>query len=909
MWVRCKRACLLVAALAVLLGGVIGYLRSAAAQGSSNWLVDAAPALSKVVDLPTDTSFGTDNFDCEEQSYTPPGTSVPQTVCLFDSPLGQLTTEGQIRLGSNTYAELTGQSRLSSFMPSADPDIAVVSLPSTQTGNYMGVYRHLDKSALKFNQVLYGRAYYSVTTPPDEILQNPLTHEPLEISALYVAYSANGRWMVADMPRGGLVRVDMTDLSVKLFSAPLEPGWYMGVPKPSLAVSDDGRYVAAVSDFSTNSLRMYDLSTCEDQLGVDFAARQYCVGKDIWNGRALSGQVMGKGILSRQADLERPVRLRFVDDYSLDFTARYGTAADSSYHVARFVTTAPGEAEHEIGLLGMGDSYISGQGAFEYIRGTDTSLNPCHLSSLSYPFILGAEDFDSYNSVACSGARTRNVISEADTKETLSTYTGQVTDDIPENGRVKSEILTDFMPGYIYQQEFASTYKPEAILLSVGGDDIGFGDIVKACVANVGGDTCYDTYEDRAELVNEVDNAYPKLVKTYKTLREQSGGARLYVVGYPQIAEPGGNCGLNVHLNAAEVKFSAQLISYLDGVVQKAAATAGVFYVDTQHAFDGHRLCESGASAVSGLTAGDDAVKIKIGHETIGLIGSESYHPTPLGYQLLARTIAAATDNLAALMPTPTDYAVPVFDSAQPILRGVIITGRPIKWVTDDDTMTSDVVLSGDTQPVTVDGRDRQLQPGSTYQIVLHSDPVLLDEGGVDASGNIDVAVRIPAGTTPGYHTLHVYAKDMAGDDVDIQEVIYVADGSGDTGSCGVVPASGQDTDGDGVDDACDPEITASLASVSGKVSSDPVTARIQAAVVTTGVTEPATGGNSTLAPVAGTVLGDSTPSGTDKASAAAATIVSPAKVYRLDWRPLLEVGGASTALVALLWAGLHRRG
>jgi hypothetical protein len=312
-----------------------------------------------------------------------------------------------------------------------------------------------------------------------------------------------------------------------------------------------------------------------------------------------------------------------------------------------------------------------------------------------------------------------------------------------------------------------------------------------------------------------MNSTYSKLVSTYTTIRQQSGGARLYVVGYPQIAKVGGDCGLNVHLNSNEVLFSSQLISYLDGVVQRAAKTAGVYYVDTQHAFDGHRLCEAAPSAMNGLTAGGDAGTTVLG-KTINFIGAESYHPTPLGYQLLAHTIAQQTNGLATAMPVPGVYAAPEFNANADILQGVPKTGRQIDTTTYDNSISDEMLLRGDSQQVMLNSTAVQMSPGSDYQIVLHSTPLTLATGTADAAGNINQAITLPTSVEPGFHTLNIYGKDLAGDDVDVQKIVYVAasatDYNGDgvpnsQDACLVVPPSGQDADHDGVDDACDTQV------------------------------------------------------------------------------------------------------
>ena len=890
MGIACKRAGLLFvifAFIAVLAGSVLPRAR---ADDGTTWLSEDAPVLSKVVELGGNVAPDSHNADCDTNSYALPDSSI-RWVCNFASPLGTLDEQGELETGEFKYTPLYGPDHVSTFLPAPDSSTAVVSLRANGIGNYIGIYRHLTKSALTKVESEY-RTYYYVPQQPDVILRDQTTNELIDVSTPSIAYSANGQWMVVNVPQRGLIRVNLQDMSTQLFAPPLEPSWFIGVASPPLAITNDGRFVAANTDlFGTGNLNVYDLSTCNDQLDVPSNQHAWCVGRNIWEGKNLAGQPKGSGILSEQADLEGPVRLRFVDDQTISFNARYAVQSNQIYKAASFVATAPGGVQHKIGLLGFGDSYISGQGTFDYVDGTDTGVNTCHLSHLSYPFILGAQGFNSSNSVACSGATTENIVG-TDTK-----YTGQVKDEIVESKRDVPSILAIFLPGYIYQQEFASTYKPEAMLLSVGGDDIGFADIVKSCVANAGGGTCYGTYEDRAELVNEINNTYSKLVSTYQTLREQSAGAKLYVVGYPQVAKVGGDCGLNVHLNSDEVAFSSDLIDYLDGVVQKAAKTAGVFYVDTQHAFDGHRLCEAGDKAMNGLTAGNDA-GVNIKGRQINVIGAESYHPTVLGYQLLAQAIAAQTADLTAPMPVPGPFSLPTFDPNVDILQGIPSTGRKIAAVTYDNTITSNFVVRGQNQQVAADGTATQLQPGSKYQVVLHSDPVLLYEGGVDADGNVSVTVTIPTSTEPGYHTLHIYGTNMAGENVDVQKVFYVAAqtddylGADKTNPCLVVPASGQDADSDNIDDACDP-IIATTSHMSGNITA-------QTKADTAQTTANIAGSSGPDSATTRAVLGDIVSiSHTSSAGSNNTNTASLPGLYRVNWLKVAEVGGVITMLLA----------
>src|SRR5205807_445292 len=91
------------------------------------------------------------------------------------------------------------------------------------------------------------------------------------------------------------------------------------------------------------------------------------------------------------------------------------------------------------------------------------------------------------------------------------------------------EIYSSFLTGYRAQLNFVSRYQPKAITISVGGNDIGFSSILRRCLEP---DTCYSTYEDRLELVREINNQlFPKLVTTYQKIKTSNApDAKVFVI-------------------------------------------------------------------------------------------------------------------------------------------------------------------------------------------------------------------------------------------------------------------------------------------------------------------------------------------------------------------------------------------
>jgi hypothetical protein len=793
--VRVVLSCL---ALVVVGSQLISPVRADASYG---WLSQASPQVANVTQLPSNQSPGISNRDCIQQSFNfinpTTGNYDSAADCMVQTTRGSMQPFGSTIVFDGTGAQLNpNYPYIPQPIPNQGMTLALTSAPVN--GSYMHFYRDIAAHLNRNYSPITGRLLsFTVNAEPDFSLRDK-TNALLPTNALgTLSYSSDGSWMLVDTPGGSFIRVNMATFDVLPFAPSLNRVGDNSNYKGITAISDDGQY-AAISD-GLNYFKVYDLSTCTGSTNNNYSQQMDCQSRDYWS--AMGDKISGlKAIYS----------LRFINDDNISMTAVYDWQSGTSYDAAKFTITAPGKQAHSLDYLALGDSYISGEGEFQYKTGTDTAINFCHQSALSYPFIIGADLFNQYNSVACSGAVAEDIVSQS------RDYTGQIKDGIPKKQRDVTPILTNFEAGKLAQWEFVKKYQPRVVTLSIGGNNIGFGKILQECITdNVVHKTCFDTYDKRMRLVQTIAKSYSDLRNTYSLIQQMDPGVQLYVIGYPQIVTHG-SCGANVQLNDTDIDLAQNLITYLDWTIQQAASSAGARYVDTQNAFVGHRLCEANAAnaAMNGITAGNDR-----GAFGVKFLGAETYHPNVLGHQLLAQAILSQTNNMKQPMPVANSNIAmpkPTDPQARALLANYPNSGKIQPIVVANATgAVSDIVYKTVGASVSI-GSSFGLQPGTTYQASLDDGASSLGNFVTDASGTLAFNLLLPGTTSTGYHTLSITGTNMMGQSTEIYTTFYVAPSADDIdgnsvpdsqSQCVIVPDSGSDIDSDGIDDACDPVI------------------------------------------------------------------------------------------------------
>jgi lysophospholipase L1-like esterase len=318
-------------------------------------------------------------------------------------------------------------------------------------------------------------------------------------------------------------------------------------------------------------------------------------------------------------------------------------------------------ADAPMRIIGLGDSFISGEGAENFLPGTNTlgdDRNECRRSPDAYTFLLAERFGTGAALLACSGAETEDVLTIA-----------QMPDSPPD------------IAGSTPQIEALTALEPHAgdvVLLSIGGNDVGFSDIVKACLLP-------SPCDDRSSIwLPRVDDVYPILVDTYRKVRAAAAGAVVIVVPYPNFVPPE-SCGLG--LSQREHDFVQTFISTLDNTIVRAAAAAGVYVFDgSQSVFAANRLCDPKPAANHLQLRPPDGPQFS--RFNPGKWAHGPMHPNERGHALLAAALQPLVEQAlapGAANPTPAAEAgaTPVTTATKAQAEASVDVIADDEWIAD----------------------------------------------------------------------------------------------------------------------------------------------------------------------------------------------------------------------------------
>lgn len=559
----------------------------------------------------------------------------------------------------------------------------------------------------------------------------------------YIWQSENARWMVLMNEEGSFVRVNMSTLamsSVKLREKP-SGKWIPG----SASISNDGKYVAAaVHGEQYSELYISDLSQCtKGERAEAVLPASKCPARTI------------KNVLKQHITAYKSITLpKFYDNHTLSIYH-----VDSTNQYTQYLLQAPNTIEATNIYMAMGDSFTSGEGAYNYNSLTDIQdQNLCHLSYKSYPYLLNQQfSLQTFNSVACSGARIDNITKKSQTRQTIADPT------------------QFYIPGYKPQLQYIREggQKPTIITLSVGGNDIGFADKIKHCVTHT--TNCFDSYEDRLEIAQEIDRQKPRFREMLKQLKSTiPPNTKIYIIGYPSVInhEPSNECGINVRLSQKERKLANDITTYLNQTIQSVASEEKLRYIDTEDALSGSRLCEAPPMSIAmhGITHGND-----VGIDKYKFLGKEGFHPNEKGQQLIKNTIIGQIHDFTHDAPIAHTASTP---NPENLTQNTPKTGRPINKTIHGQTASLKGLPTDRKIALAADSFEYSLRPNTPYTIVFNSDVNNGTTVVTDSRGDLSATVTIPDTVTDGMFVVHIYGIDDAQQSIDIYQYIQLPDTS-----------------------------------------------------------------------------------------------------------------------------------
>lgn len=324
-----------------------------------------------------------------------------------------------------------------------------------------------------------------------------------------------------------------------------------------------------------------------------------------------------------------------------------------------------------VDYVALGDSYTAMNVSSFPLWGS-----PCYRSSNAFPSrivlpgtteTIAGDSESGYVNVSCSGATTADIPSQA----------GSV------NGST------------------------DLVTITIGGNDAGFVDAWESCRS---GDCTQNPNLGPAV----VDRLLPTVESTLRTVRSRSS-ATVVLATYPNLFDASAPCsGSGSGFTQSEWDLAQQYNSWLNDMLETAAARAGVHVADAEAAFGGHGLC----SATPWVAEGP--------------FGTPP-HPNTAGHAAYADTIEAALSEAASAFPTDPSTGLPHNPDPQP---GVSV------FPVESCRLTREV-RSFDKVRIVGSG----FAPGSAVALELAgtAGSALLPSVTASASGQINTTVLLPA--------------------------------------------------------------------------------------------------------------------------------------------------------------------
>jgi lysophospholipase L1-like esterase len=137
------------------------------------------------------------------------------------------------------------------------------------------------------------------------------------------------------------------------------------------------------------------------------------------------------------------------------------------------------------------------------------------------------------------------------------------------------------------------------VLLTLGGDDLGFLNVLDKCMAlsweDPFGSPCKKYYDSGGtdKLAALVAAEAPRMATVLTEIRAKAPGARVLLVGYPDIFPQSGGCWPVVPITDGDISYLRGIEVKLNAMLAGEAKATGTTFVDTYDPTIGHDFCTS----------------------------------------------------------------------------------------------------------------------------------------------------------------------------------------------------------------------------------------------------------------------------------------------------------------------------
>lgn len=727
---------------------------------SNSWMTNGINIVSRVNVTPHSGSNYPCNGDVLMISIN--GDEAVEDACVYGSGdkyrFAMYTRDGSYRYaisfpGQDGFYDLRGACTIPRCVYSAETDVFISHKNLPYWRYTASIYKGFSEHLVRYFDAAKMTYYYQFET--DE----PPAYTPkmgdIEASVVSVALSKNGKWALFELPSYGIVRVNTETLHAKRVMAPGSQYGMFSDPTYEMAITNSGKSIV----FAGNRVGLTFIEvndTCGDYL---VAETQSNYSPNITSCPRLYPVVVQNAHVSFYA------QPRFINDDMLGLNVIYGNGSTDRLILSNAMNAGV------LDYLALGDSYSSGEGELEdrfYRNDSNLANLKCHVGIRSYPFLVAESRSVTGQNIACSGARTVDVVGYQD-------YLGQENTLVDLNTTQRIEAvdtaMDNFQAGIVPQVDFLARHQPKLVTIGIGGNDAGLIGKLTGCLS-IGTCEWANDISKKYASSKEISVVYSKLRETIRKARSVSPKSKMVVIGYPKIINEhdGAKCDVVTGslLDSIERRFINESIQYLNQVVRAAANAERVLFVDIENAFSGYELCgEINSSAMNGVRLGDDIAPIDW-LENFYVFGSESFHPTPFGHELIARNIlsgipsdisqADCGDCGEGELPPPSSYWTPPID------------GEYIKQV-QSTTLVEGVLKLGESFKVW--GKEL-FEPLSDIRIELHSDTREIGIATADKHGSLLFDALPLSDIRPGYHTIHLFGTSITGELIDVYQVVAI---------------------------------------------------------------------------------------------------------------------------------------